>query len=66
MIYVTHLAPIPDYNFARLGSVLVATSPHLKAPYKEESPIFQVIDILRSGSEIKHDIICIFHPYRTK
>ena len=40
--------------------------PHLKGLYKENSPIFKDTDILHTGSEIKHDIICMSHPYRTK
>ena len=39
--------------------------PHLKVLYKEDSPIFEDTDILHTGCEIKHDIMCMSHPYRT-
>ena len=41
-------------------------SPKLKITLEKSSPIFKDTDILYTGSEIKHDIICMSHPYRTK
>ena len=38
----------------------------LKALYKKDSPIFKDTDILHTGSKIKHDLICMSHPYYTK
>ena len=72
MIYITELTTtIPD-NFPRTGkSVLMVGQrlkcwPTLKSTKQKYSPIFQVSDILHTGTEIKHDIICIYHPYHTK
>ena len=32
----------------------------------QKSPIFKDTVILHTGSQIKHDIICMSHPYGTK
>ena len=39
-----------------------------KKLYKEDtgSPLFKNTDILHTGSEIKHEIICMSRPYSTK
>ena len=34
--------------------------------FAEEGPLFQVSDILYTGTEIKHDIICKYDSYHTK
>ena len=33
----------------------------IKSTKQKYSTIFQVSDILHTGTEIKHDIICIYH-----
>ena len=45
---------------------LTTTSPRQFPTKQKYSTIFQVSDILHTGTEIKHDIICLYHPYHTK
>ena len=59
-------------NFPRTGeSVLMAGQrlrcwPTLKSTILKQGPLFQLSDILYTGTEIKHDIICRYHSYHTK
>ena len=63
MIYFTEFGN-SDCNFPRSGeSILMAGQrlrcwPTLKGAILKQVPIFQVSDILYTGTEIKHDIIC--------
>ena len=72
MIYITEFSADSDNNFSRTRkSVLMVGQrlrcwPTLKSTILKWSFIFQVSDILHTGTEIKHDIICIYHPYHTK
>ena len=71
MIYITEF----DVNSSTISHGLKRASkwrakgsdagPNLKAPFRKSS-IFQVSDILHTGTDIKHDITCRYHPYHTK
>ena len=72
IIYITEFGANSDYNFRQSGEgVLMAGQrlrcwPTLKSTILKQSPIFQVSDNLHAVTEIKHDIICRYHPYHTK
>ena len=72
MIYITELTTtIPrqfptDWGERLNGGPMAQMLAHTWSTKQKFSPIFQVSNILHTGTEIKHDIICIYHPYHTK
>ena len=72
MIYITELTTtIPrqfptDWGERPNGGPKAQMLATLKSTKQKYSSIFQVSDILHTGTENKHDIICIYHPYHTK
>ena len=73
MIYITEFGVIRTaISHSRGGGgVLMAVQrlrfwPTLKSTILEQGPLFQLSDILYTGTEIKHDIICRYHSYHTK
>ena len=68
MIYIyTEFVANSDDNFLQTGeSVLMVGQrfrcwPTVKSTIPKYSRIFQMSDILDTGTKIKHDIICIYH-----
>ena len=72
MIYITEFGVIRTaISHVRGKGVLIAGQrlrcwSILKSTILKQGPIFQVSDILYTGTEIKHDIICKYDSYHTK
>ena len=71
MIYITEFGVIGlqflTFGGERLnGGQKLRCWPTLKSTLLKQGPLFQLSNILYTGTEIKHDIICRYHSYHTK